>query len=181
MPSKPKVVARKAATNEKSTKPPKLANLGNTAAETSSGLSQEAEDQFELELCWCIQQLEMCLTTGKLSEKQTHDLTKNINILKSNTAPLVKKRQIMRNTLGNYREKMTVDEQKYGKAACSIKFVPPSSQNKKYLFLRKAASMGKRKGEEGKHSNLCPVNSENEKSVDTDIQNIFKFNFHIKE
>ncbi|KAK9294785.1 hypothetical protein QLX08_010721 [Tetragonisca angustula] len=176
MPSKPKVIARKAATNERSTKPPKLTDLGSTAAETSSGLSQEAEDQFELELCWCIQQLEMCLATGKLSEKQTHDLTKNINVLKSNTAPLVKKRQIMRNTLGNYREKMAVDEQKHGKAACSIKFTPPSSQNKKYLFLRKAASTGKGKGEEGKHSNSS------EKSVDTDdVQNIFKFNFHIKE
>ena len=82
----------------------------------------------------------------------------------------------MRNTLGNYREKMAVDEQKHGKAACSIKFTPPSSQNKKYLFLRKAASTGKGKGEEGKHSNSS------DKSVDTDdVQNIFKFNFHIKE
>ena len=89
----------------------------------------------------------------------------------------------MRNTLGNYREKMAVDEQKHGKAACSIKFTPLSSQNKKYLFLKKAASTGKEKGEEEKHSNIvtCSLNS-GEKSVDTDdVQNVFKFNFHIKE
>ena len=67
----------------------------------------------------------------------------------------------MRNTLGNYREKMAVDEQKHGKAACSIKFTPLSSQNKKYLFLKKAASTGKEKGEEEKHSNIvtCSLNS----------------------
>lgn len=154
----------------------------NTNAEATSGLTQEAQDQFELELCWCIQQLEMCLATGKLPEKQIQDLTKNINILKSNKAPLVKKRQIMRSTLGNYREKMALDEQKLGKVASSMKFVSAPAQNKKYVFIKKAAC---KTTTEKQHSNsnkdVTSLNS-NESGINTDdVQTVFKFNFQIKE
>lgn len=34
-------------------------------------LSPEAQQQFELELCWCIQQLQIALKSGKLSSKQS--------------------------------------------------------------------------------------------------------------
>ncbi|XP_076761417.1 UPF0488 protein CG14286 [Xylocopa sonorina] len=180
MPPKPRTGNKKLPTARGIAKPLKVTEPGNSSAETTSGLTQEAEDRFELELCWCIQQLELCLATGKLPEKQAHDLTKNINILKSNNAPLIKKRQIMRSTLGNYREKMSLDEQKHGKSASSIKFVPRSNNDKKCTFFRKAAS--KSAGEQ-KHSesNTVAVNS-NENSVDTDnTQAVFKFNFQIKD
>lgn len=34
-------------------------------------LTPEAEQQFELELCWCIQQLQIALKNGKLNSKQS--------------------------------------------------------------------------------------------------------------
>lgn len=143
-------------------------------------MSQEAEDQFELELCWCIQHLEICLATGKLPDKQVHDLNKNINILKNNTAPLIKKRQIMRNTLGNYREKMALDEQKLGKTASSVKFISPPSQNKKYIFVKKAAAASTKKMQDAKHI-IPPLNStENTTDIDN-VQPVFKFNFQIQK
>ncbi|KOC68481.1 UPF0488 protein [Habropoda laboriosa] len=122
----------------------------------------------------------MCLATGKLSEKQVHDLTKNINILRSNNAPLIKKRQIMRNTLGNYREKMALDEQKHGKSASSIKFTHTPTQNKKCTFLKKAACTSTN---DKQYSDIDAASSNtNENSIDIDnVQNAFKFNFQIKE
>lgn len=158
--------------------------LTHTCVETSSGLSQEAEDQFELELCWCVQQLEMCLSTGKLPEKQMHDLKRNINILKSNNASLIKKRQIMRNTLGNYREKMALDEQKFGKTAFSIKFMPIANQNKKSIFLKRAASISSSTSSKEKQylKTIALYPSSNENTIDiNNVQNPFKFNFQITE
>ncbi|KAL0127495.1 hypothetical protein PUN28_005640 [Cardiocondyla obscurior] len=111
--------------------PPRPVDAGNT-----SGLDPEAEDRFELELCWCIQQLETNI--GKLQEKQALKLSKQLDSLKSNTAPLVKKRQIMRNTLGDYREKMAEDEQRLSKTASAVKFIGSASANKKSLFIKKA-------------------------------------------
>jgi len=114
--------------------PPKAVNTSNT-----SNLDSEAEDRFELELCWCIQQLEMSLTTGKLQEKQMQELGKQLHSLKSSTAPLIKKRQIMRNTLGNYREKMAEDERKFCKTVSAVKFTSSASADKKSIFIKKAA------------------------------------------
>ncbi|XP_003397162.4 UPF0488 protein CG14286 [Bombus terrestris] len=176
MPPKPRTNAKKPTANKKNAEP-KLADSASVGAETNSGLSQEAEDQFEVELCWCIQQLEMCLGTGKLPERQAHDLNKNINILKSNTAPLIRKRQIMRNTLGNYREKMALDEQKFGKTASSIKFISPPSENRKCVFVRKAASASTKEKQAVTH----PLNF-SEKCINIDnVQNVFRFNFEVKE
>lgn len=109
---------------------------------SASGLAPEVEDRFELELCWCIQQLEASLATGKLQEKQAQELGKQIHSLKSNTASLIKKRQIMRKTLGDYREKMVEDEQKFNKTASAVKFTNSTSANKKSIFIKKAAGRG---------------------------------------
>ena len=40
--------------------------------ELPSSTDSEAERQFEVELCWCIQQLETSLKSGKLNEKQSN-------------------------------------------------------------------------------------------------------------
>ncbi|CAL7938823.1 unnamed protein product [Xylocopa violacea] len=180
MPPKPRTSNKKLPVIKKTTKPPEVTDAGNSSAETSSGLTQEAEDQFELELCWCIQQLELCLATGKLPEKQAHDLTKNINILKSNNAPLIKKRQIMRNTLGNYREKMALDEQKHGKSASSIKFVPQTNNDKKCTFFRKATSKSTKEQKHSESNAVSESSNENSASIDN-AQTVFKFNFQIKD
>nr|XP_031849013.1 UPF0488 protein CG14286 [Nomia melanderi] len=182
MPSKPKPNKKKQTNPKKNVAPAKVGSAGGSSehknVETSSGLTQEAEDQFELELCWCIQQLETCLATGKLPEKQTQDLNKNINILKSNTAPLVKKRQIMRNSLGDYREKMALDQQKHGKSASSLKFVSTSKQNEKCLFVKKAAC-NITKLKKDANNDVVSSNANNNSNNDTETE--FKFNFQITE
>jgi len=52
--------------------------------------------------------------------------------------PLIKKRQIMNNILGDYRKKMIEDEQKLNKTVSTVKFVCSASANKKSMFIRKA-------------------------------------------
>ncbi|KAG5336114.1 U488 protein, partial [Acromyrmex heyeri] len=110
-----------------------------TDASNANALDPEAKDRFELELCWCIQQMEASLVGGKLQEKQVQELSKQLHSLKSNTAPLVKKRQIMRNTLGDYREKMAEDERKFSKTVSVVKFTGSTSLEKKSIFVKKAA------------------------------------------
>ncbi|XP_018399427.1 PREDICTED: UPF0488 protein CG14286 [Cyphomyrmex costatus] len=107
-------------------------------ASNASNLDPEAEDRFELELYWCIQQMEASLAVGKLQEKQVQELSKQLHSLKSNTAPLVKKRQIMRNTFGDYREKMAEDERKFSKTVSTVKFTGSTSAEKKSIFIKKA-------------------------------------------
>lgn len=107
-------------------------------ASGTSGLNLEAENKFELELCWCVQQLEASLASGKLHDKQAQDLGKQLHSLKSNTASLIRKRQIMRNALGDYREKMAEDERKLSRTASAVKFTNSASANKKSMFIKKA-------------------------------------------
>lgn len=38
--------------------------------EENSGNGDFSQEKFEMELCWCIQQLQRALKSGKLSEKQ---------------------------------------------------------------------------------------------------------------
>ncbi|XP_076264441.1 UPF0488 protein CG14286 [Rhynchophorus ferrugineus] len=115
------------------TGPPSVASSSN--APPTTGLSPEQERQFETELCWCIQQLQIGLSSNKLNNKQVQDHTKALNTLMSNTAPLVKKRQIMRLSFGDYRAKMITEEKKA--KALSFK-VSTSKASKKSLFLKKA-------------------------------------------
>ncbi|XP_070164983.1 UPF0488 protein CG14286 [Polyergus mexicanus] len=138
MPPKPSMNYKRSSKTKKSIAqtciPPKAVDANN-----ASGLNPDVEDKFELELCWCIQQLEASLTSGKLQEKQVQDLSKQLNSLKSNTAPLIKKRQIMRNALGDYREKMAEDERKLSRVVSAVKFTNSASTNKKSMFVRKAS------------------------------------------
>lgn len=105
---------------------------------TRSGLPPEAEDRFEVELLWCIQQLQSLLVDGTMTDKQVYIASKNLNTLKSDSASFIKKRQIMRNTFGDYRAKMAEDEIKFKKRNSSVKFIPSVVPTKKYLYLKKA-------------------------------------------
>lgn len=107
--------------------------------QTASGLSPEAEDQFELELCWCIQELQEGLSKVNLQEKQVLSMKKNLNILKSQNASLIKKRQLMRNLFGDYRLKMSEDLKKFDKSASSVKFTKTKVIEEKSKFLKKAS------------------------------------------
>ena len=84
-------------------------------ASTSSASSDDNLEQqkFQEELCWCIDYLETNLRTKKLSEKQSKDLVKTISSLKNTKNPLAKKRQVMRISCGDYREKMAKEEKEF--------------------------------------------------------------------
>ncbi|XP_034490045.1 UPF0488 protein CG14286 [Drosophila innubila] len=95
--------------------------------------------QFELELCWCVQQLQTALDSGKLNQKIAEDTAKNLKTLTSHTAPLIKKRQVMKLALGDYRSKMQQEEKKMLLASKQIKFTPAADMNKKSSFVKKSA------------------------------------------
>lgn len=113
-----------------STNIPIKSNESNTS--NNIFLTPELEQQFEVELCWCIQQLQVALKSGKLNSKQgkknpicfllitfvilVQDNTKALNILMSNSTPLVHKRQVMRLSFGDYRAKMSAEEKKCSKS-----------------------------------------------------------------
>ncbi|XP_034948730.1 UPF0488 protein CG14286 [Chelonus insularis] len=156
---------------------------------SSSGLDPEAEDKFELELCWCVQQLELSLQNGKISDKHVKNTQKNLNLLKSNTVPLIQKRQIMRNTFGDYREKMLQEEKKHGKIASTAKFSTSKEKNQKALFVRKAHSTNSIHKHEtnelnstnDEHKQISSENSVNLSSLfsKNTSNNPFVFNFNL--
>ncbi|KAK0168686.1 hypothetical protein PV327_002462 [Microctonus hyperodae] len=123
--------------------PPQISNLSSDSTSnspTSSGLDQEAENKFELELCWCIQQLELGINNGNFSEKQMKSTQKNLDLLKNNNTSLIHKRQIMRTTFGDYRMKMLQEEKKHSKSVSTVKFSKPKPFGNKSIFIRKAQS-----------------------------------------
>uniref|UniRef100_A0A1B0AYK4 Uncharacterized protein n=1 Tax=Glossina palpalis gambiensis TaxID=67801 RepID=A0A1B0AYK4_9MUSC len=121
----------------KSMRKPPLAGVAHLKRDADSDV------QFELELYWCIQQLETALNGGKLSQKIAADTVKNIKILKSSNVPLIRKRQIMKASLGDYRAKMKEEEKKMSIASKQIKFTEDanliSDNIKKSSFVKKSA------------------------------------------
>ncbi|XP_065364894.1 UPF0488 protein CG14286 [Calliphora vicina] len=106
---------------------------------TTNSNNSDNDTQFELELCWCVQQLENALNSGKLSQKVADDTVKNLKILKGNSAPLIKKRQVMKSAMGDYRAKMKDEEKKMGLASKQIKFTSAAQTNTKSSFVKKSA------------------------------------------
>lgn len=92
--------------------------------------------QFELELQWCIQQLERALASKKMAHKHAQDGAHSLAILKSKNAPVIKKRQMMRSLFGDYRIKMAEEERKLSKAHERISIAVP---NKKSCFIKQSA------------------------------------------
>ncbi|NXS21120.1 CH033 protein, partial [Mystacornis crossleyi] len=68
--------------------------------------SQQAEEQLRKEVDWCVNQLELGLRTQKPTPKQAEEALRAIRTLRSDKAPLVRKRQLMRAMFGDYRKKM---------------------------------------------------------------------------
>lgn len=98
----------------------------------------EVQERFQMELAWCIQKLEESLNSKKLNQKQTEDTLKTLKVLASKTQPLIKKRQLMRQTFGDYRAKMVEDEKKFALDPNSFRFRGQPSGSKSY-FVKKAA------------------------------------------
>ncbi|KAJ0170499.1 hypothetical protein K1T71_013870 [Dendrolimus kikuchii] len=99
---------------------------------------EESIRQFQLELCWCIQQLERSLTEKKGNEKQMQEAWKVLTVLKNNNQPMIRKRQLMRTHFGDYRAKMAAEEKKLAKMASKIK-ISETPDKPKATFLRKSA------------------------------------------
>ncbi|VVD01137.1 UPF0488 protein CG14286 [Leptidea sinapis] len=99
---------------------------------------EESQREFQLQLVWCIQQLERTLAEKKGNEKQLQEIWKVLTILKNNNQPIVRKRQLMRTHLGDYRAKMAAEEKKLVKMASKIK-ISESPAQPKATFLRKSA------------------------------------------
>ncbi|XP_053684095.1 UPF0488 protein CG14286 [Sabethes cyaneus] len=113
---------------------------GASTANSPVGPGTETDGQFELELYWCIQQLENSLSAPHVREnnKKVEDTTKLINTLKSANQPLIKKRQIMRTTFGDYRSKMAEEEKTMALNPESVGFDEPRKKIRHH-FVRKAA------------------------------------------
>ncbi|CAB3232561.1 unnamed protein product [Arctia plantaginis] len=107
-------------------KPTKLHSKGKSTSiqkpfkvEKNSGDGIDPEEslrQFQLELCWCIQQLERSLNEKKGTEKQLQEAWKVLTVLKNNNQPMIRKRQLMRTHFGDYRAKMAAEEKKLAKS-----------------------------------------------------------------
>ncbi|CAB3247069.1 unnamed protein product [Arctia plantaginis] len=129
-------------------KPTKLHSKGKSTSiqkpfkvEKDSGDGIDPEEslrQFQLELCWCIQQLERSLNEKKGTEKQLQEAWKVLTVLKNNNQPMIRKRQLMRTHFGDYRAKMAAEEKKLAKMASKIK-ISDVPDKPKATFLRKSA------------------------------------------
>ncbi|XP_026764936.2 UPF0488 protein CG14286 [Galleria mellonella] len=105
---------------------------------TEAADTDESMRQFQLELCWCIQQLERSLADKKGNDKQMQEAWKVLTVLKNNNQPIIRKRQLMRTHFGDYRAKMAAEEKKLAKMASKIK-ISEAPDKPKATFLRKSA------------------------------------------
>ncbi|XP_017084843.2 UPF0488 protein CG14286 [Drosophila eugracilis] len=170
--------------------PPIQGAVKKTTPVADPPIDQNMVTQFEVELCWCVQQLQNSLASGKLSQKVAEDTSKNIKVLTSSTAPLIKKRQVMKLSLGDYRLKMQQEEQKMQLAPKQVKFIGASIPTKKSSFVKKSAVLTS--GKDFRFNFSVPADDSNAKEPQPapKLQAIFqqsssgspfKFNFSIDE
>jgi len=76
----------------------------------SSGCGDKSQSQLAVEVLWCVQQIEATLARGMLGEKKAKEARISRKKLKNPGTPLVKLRQLMRISCGDYREKMKIEE-----------------------------------------------------------------------
>ncbi|XP_035791064.1 UPF0488 protein CG14286-like [Anopheles albimanus] len=98
----------------------------------------DPDQQFELELYWCIQQLESQLPNLQGNSKKWTDTNKMINTLKSSNQPIIRKRQIMRTTFGDYRSKMAAEQETLAVVEDNVRF-EERKEKVKYHFVKKSA------------------------------------------
>ena len=102
----------------------------------------QSQVQLQAEIAWCVEQLKLSLETGKLNEKRTAESKKVLKLLQNPKTPLIKLRQAMRTTFGDYRAKMA-EEAKLHKLEVkpnSVTQVTADNKGSKSLFVKKAKS-----------------------------------------
>ncbi|XP_074655823.1 uncharacterized protein LOC141909314 [Tubulanus polymorphus] len=73
------------------------------------------DDDYDRELYWCIQELELSQKNMKQGLKHAEETMKLLKVLRNPKSSLVKKRQIMRSAFGDYRKKMKDQEKQFQK------------------------------------------------------------------
>ncbi|XP_065501269.1 UPF0488 protein C8orf33 homolog isoform X2 [Caloenas nicobarica] len=143
----------------------------------------QSNDQLWKEVSWCVEQLELGLKTQKPTPKQAEEALRAIKTLRSDKAPLVKKRQLMRTMFGDYRKKMEEDwckELKLMETAlksATIVEVKRDILNKNCRFIRKCS------GAYRKSQGSAESPSESPRTLNTgpfqflNCQEEFRFNF----
>ncbi|XP_060696661.1 UPF0488 protein C8orf33 homolog [Hemiscyllium ocellatum] len=150
--------------------------------EKNSGERQclSSEEQLWREVDWCIEQLELGLRTQKAKPKQAEQAVRALKTLRSERAPLVKKRQVMRSIFGDYRKKMEEDWQKQFKsmlaATKSASIKPVGTQTKSQIF-RKSVSSSKKVVDFSESHSMKSEGSTVQCVHDEDHQSHFRFNF----
>uniref|UniRef100_A0A6G1RT57 CH033 protein n=1 Tax=Hypotaenidia okinawae TaxID=2861861 RepID=A0A6G1RT57_9GRUI len=145
--------------------------------------SQQSDDQLWKEIDWCVEQLELGLKTQKSTPKQMQEALQAIKTLRSDKAPLVKKRQVMRAIFGDYRKKMEEEwcrELKLMETAVKsarVVEVKGNARNKNCQFIRKRSGAC-RKSQDSAGSPLESPRTLNTGSFKfTTSQEEFRFNF----
>ncbi|NXC20809.1 CH033 protein, partial [Corythaeola cristata] len=142
--------------------------------------SQQSDDQLWKEVEWCVEQLELGLKTQKSTPKQVEEALRAIKTLRSDKAPLVKKRQLMRAMFGDFRKKMEEEwckELKLMEAAVKsarITEVKGNIHNKNCQFIRKRCR--KSQGSAGSPSE-SPGTLNTDLFKSTTSHEEFRFNF----
>ncbi|KAL8569743.1 hypothetical protein ACOMHN_007266 [Nucella lapillus] len=97
-----------------------------------------SEDQLQLEVDWCVTRLEEKLVAMDPYSRPAQEAAKVHRILKSSKAPVIKKRQAMRNMFGDYRAKMKAMEKKSLAAMKKSKLVAVTEPPGQSRFLRRS-------------------------------------------
>ncbi|CAG2253153.1 unnamed protein product [Mytilus edulis] len=111
--------------------PPKKRQANDNANNQPTNDDTGAANEFDIELSWCIRQLELGLCNQKPDSRQAAEAIKVLKILRSDKSPLVKKRQAMRNTFGDYRQKIKEEEKKNATKMKKLKVTPVSTESNK--------------------------------------------------
>ncbi|XP_061206785.1 UPF0488 protein C8orf33 homolog [Neopsephotus bourkii] len=145
--------------------------------------SQQSRDQLWKEVDWCVEQLELGLKTQKSTPKQVDEALRAIKTLRSDKAPLVKKRQLMRAMFGNYRKKMEEElckELKLMEAAVKSARVVKVKRNickKKGQFIRKCSEACRKSQDSAGCLSESPRTLNTGPFKFTPSQEEFRFNF----
>jgi len=106
--------------------------------------SQSAEDKFQCELNWCIEQLEMGLAFQKPDKKQAEAVQRHLRSLNSSKTPLPRKRQLMFSLFGDYRKKMQEDKKKEKQGPLmNPKLLAVSKEEQRSLFVKVSQAKSK--------------------------------------
>ncbi|KGL85244.1 UPF0488 protein C8orf33, partial [Tinamus guttatus] len=145
--------------------------------------TQQSEDQLRKEVDWCVEQLELGLKTQKPTPKQAEEALRAIRTLRSDKAPLVKKRQVMRTLFGDYRRRMEEDwcqQLKLMQAAMKsarIVEVKEDIRRKSCRVVRKRSGACRKRQDSAESPSTSPRTSNTDSFRFTTSQEKFYFNF----